>query len=155
MSPTHVVTSTLGVGADAVCAAHAGELGLLARAADVPGFADRIVHELGGRLLSLFASDDRQATGAFTVHQVWSLPRLQTFLHVVAPVDPVTASFPSIAAAHPAANWFEREIMDVFGLSPEGHPNPTPVAVHDDWPAGSWSLRKDVPDDQVLSLIHI
>ena len=38
--------------------------------------------------------------------------------------DPADPSYPSIAAKHPAANWFEREVMDFFGLVPEGHPNP-------------------------------
>ena len=35
--------------------------------------------------------------------------------------------------------------MDFFGLAPEGHPNPTRVALHDDWPDGAWALRKDFP----------
>ena len=37
--------------------------------------------------------------------------------------------------------------MDFFGLSPEGHPNPARVALHDDWPEGAWALRKDFPSD--------
>ncbi len=41
------------------------------------------------------------------------------------------------------ANWFEREVMDYFGPTPEGHPNPNRVALHDDWPEGAWALRKD------------
>ena len=35
--------------------------------------------------------------------------------------------------------------MDFFGLVPNGHPNLTRVAVHDDWPEGAWALRKDFP----------
>jgi Ni,Fe-hydrogenase III large subunit len=59
-------------------------------------------------------------------------------------------SYPSIAAKHPAANWFEREVMDFFGLTPEGHPNLSRVALHDDWPDGAWALRKDFPSDTVV-----
>ena len=88
-------------------------------------------------LLSLFATDERARTGGFAVHHVWSLPRLQTFLRLSASVDPAAPSFPSIAQKHPAANWFEREVMDFFGLRPDGHPNPTRVALHDDWPDGA------------------
>ena len=40
--------------------------------------------------------------------------------------------------------------MDFFGLVPEGHPNPTRVALHDDWPDGAWALRKDFPYDAVV-----
>ena len=35
--------------------------------------------------------------------------------------------------------------MDFFGLTPQGHPNPARVALHDDWPDGAWALRKDFP----------
>ena len=62
-------------------------------------------------------------------------------------MDPGAASYPSIAAKYPAANWFEREVMDFFGLTPDGHPNPARVALHDDWPEGAWALRKDFPND--------
>jgi Ni,Fe-hydrogenase III large subunit len=38
--------------------------------------------------------------------------------------------------------------MDFFGLVPEGHPNPSRVALHDDWPEGAWALRRDFADTQ-------
>jgi len=127
-----------------------GELLLEVEAHDLPGLADHVSHDLQGRLLSLFASDDRAHTGQFRLHHVWSLPQLHTFLLVSAPVDPAAPSFPSIAAKHPAANWFEREVMDLYGLIPEGHPNPTRVALHDDWPDKAWALRKDFPGDHAV-----
>ncbi len=113
----------------------------------LPALARRVVRDLGGRLMSLFASDERETTGRFLLHHVWSLPTLGTFLHVTAPVDPAAPLYPSIAAAHPVANWFEREVMDFFGLVPDGHPNPVRVALHDDWPDGIWPLRKDSAAD--------
>ena len=69
----------------------------------------------------------------------------QSFLRITASIDPATPTFPSIAARHPAANWFEREVMDFFGLTPQGHPNLARVALHDDWPDGCYALRKDFP----------
>ena len=124
-----------------------GELVLETTPDLLPAFARGVVHDLGGRLMSLFGSDEREAAGRFLVHHVWSLPALRTFLHVTAPVDPAAPLYPSIAAAHPVANWFEREVMDFFGLVPDGHPNPVRVALHDDWPEGAWPLRKDFPAD--------
>ena len=144
------VSTALGVADWAVRELRAGELTLEAKAAALPALADRVVLGLDGRLMSLFASDERHATGRFVVHHVWSLPRHRTFLHIAAPIDPATPSYPSIAAKYPAANWFEREVMDFFGLVPEGHPNPARVALHDDWPDGAWTLRKDFPDDRVV-----
>src|SRR6266545_5678730 len=86
--------------------------------------------------MTLFASDERKESGHFQLHHVWSLPELRTFLHMTAPIDPAHATYSSIAATYPAANWFEREVMDFFGLIPEGHPNPSRVALHNDWPDG-------------------
>jgi Ni,Fe-hydrogenase III large subunit/Ni,Fe-hydrogenase III component G len=141
------VSTVLGARDGAVRELHAGELTFDTDAAALPRLADQITHDLDGRLLSLFASDERAATGAFVLHHVWSLPRLRCFLRTAVTVDPAKPTFPSIAAKHPAANWFEREVMDQFGLVPAGHPNPSRVVLHDDWPEDAWALRKDFPGD--------
>jgi Ni,Fe-hydrogenase III large subunit/Ni,Fe-hydrogenase III component G len=119
-----------------------GELRAQVALAELPRLADRLAQAHSARLFSLFATDDRVTRGSFGVHQVWLVPG-RRFVHLSACVDPAQPRFPSIAARHPAANWFEREVMDTFGLLPEGHPNPTRVSVHDDWPEGEWPLRKD------------
>jgi Ni,Fe-hydrogenase III large subunit/Ni,Fe-hydrogenase III component G len=146
-SNAHAVSAALHVPEGAVRDYRPGEMVLDTQAHAIPDLADRVSQELEGRLLSLFATDDRARTGAFGVHHIWSLPRLQTFLRLSASIDPAAPSFPSIAQTHPAANWFEREIMDFFGVRPDGHPNPTRVALHDDWPGGARALRKDFADD--------
>ena len=150
MSSVGAVSAALGLTDGAVCETRPGEFLLQTTPSLLPDFADRITDRLSGRLLSLFASDERAASGRFLVHHVWSLRNLRSFLQVVAPVLPSEPSFPSIAAKYPVANWFEREVMDVFGLIPEGHPNPMRVALHDDWPEGRWVLRKDFPGDAVV-----
>ena len=148
------VSRALGLEDGAVREVHPGELVLEASLADLPEVADRAVLRLGARLMSLFGSDERARTGNFFVHHVWSLPGLRTFLRVTAPVDPSDPSYPSIAAKHPAANWFEREVMDFFGVMPQGHPNPQRVALHDDWPDGAWPMRKDFPVDATVPRVE-
>lgn len=124
------------------------ELGLAVPLESLPALADRLAAEAA--LASLFATDERSNGGAFRVHHVWSLPRCGAFLRLHAQVDPSRRAFPSISGRHPAANWFEREIQDYFGLVPQGHPNPRRVALHDDWPEGAWPLRKDFADDAAV-----
>jgi Ni,Fe-hydrogenase III large subunit/Ni,Fe-hydrogenase III component G len=142
-----VVSSALGAPEWALREQPAGELVLESEAAALPGLADRVVQSLGGRLISLFASDARESSGRFLLHHVWSLPEQHAFLRIAAPIHPADPSYPSIASRYPAANWFEREVMDFFGLAPQGHPNPSRVALHDDWPDGAWPLRRDFPMD--------
>lgn len=151
MNAINSIASATGVPGDSLRAPRAGEVVLEADAARLRALADVATAALSGRLMSLFASDERDRTGRFLLHHVWSLAHLRTFLHVVTPIEPSRPTFPSIAAQHPAANWFEREVMDYFGLTPEGHPNPTRVALHDDWPDGEWALRKDFAADRVVA----
>lgn len=150
MTAAASVAAALNVLEWAVRDVRPGELMLEADAASLPALADRVVGSLGGRLMSLFATDERPTANRFFVHHIWSLASVRSFLRIVAPVDPAQPSFRSIAAKHPAANWFEREVMDFFGLIPEGHPNPMRVALHDDWPEGAFALRKDFADDTVV-----
>lgn len=150
MSTVQAVSLALGVTDRDVRDIRPGELLLETTPSELPGLADRITERLGGRLLSLFASDERAESHRFLVHHVWLLSNLRSFLRVVAPVLPGQPWYPSIAAKYPGANWFEREVMDFFGLVPDGHPNAMRVALHDDWPEGVWSLRKDVPADAVV-----
>jgi Ni,Fe-hydrogenase III large subunit/Ni,Fe-hydrogenase III component G len=144
---TPIIAAALGVAEDRLRDRAPGEVVIDVRADDLPTIADAAVARLQARLLSLFATDERHTSGHYVVHQAWSLPAQQTFLCVTAPVSPAHPSFPSIAARHPVANWFEREVMDYFGLTAEHHPNPERVALHDDWPDGAWALRKDFRDD--------
>jgi len=114
----------------------------------LPVAADRAV-AAGLRLATLFATDEGSGKG-FAIHHVWVAADPPGFVRVWAPIQAGEPRFPSIATKHPAANWFEREVMDYFGLIPEGHPNPQRVALHDDWPDGAWALRKSFSDTQAV-----
>jgi Ni,Fe-hydrogenase III large subunit/Ni,Fe-hydrogenase III component G len=111
---------------------------------ELPAFADRAAGA-GLRLATLFATDEGSARG-YAVHHVWAAREPPGFVRIWARV--AEPRFPSVSAKHPVANWFEREVMDYFGLVPEGHPNLFPVALHEDWPEGVWAMRKGFADDQ-------
>lgn len=61
----------------------------------------------------------------------------ETMLHGLHP------TFPSVTPVVPTSHWYEREVKDMLGLKPAGHPDPRRLVLHDGWPRGLHPLRKD------------
>jgi NADH:ubiquinone oxidoreductase subunit C len=47
----------------------------------------------------------------------------------------------------PSAEFYERELVDLFGIEVEGLPEGTRYPLPDDWPDGQYPLRKDWKSD--------
>ncbi len=97
--------------------------------------------QLGAPLATMVGLDDRARGGRFLLEYVFSVGK--GWLAVEAEVDPARPRFPSVTPTLPAAHWYEREVQDMLGLVPEGHPDPRRLVLHDDWPEGVYPLRKD------------
>jgi len=83
-----------------------------------------------------------------------SSPRFQVSYHLLSHtfkeyirlrvlLDDANPSIPSITPVWPAANYYEREVFDLFGIRFEGHPNLRRIMMPDDWVGHP--LRKDYP----------
>jgi NADH-quinone oxidoreductase subunit C len=76
------------------------------------------------------------------VYHVLSMS-LKQRVRVVVRLDSDTASLDSITPVWPAANFYEREIFDLFGVHFGGHPNLRRIMMPEDWEGHP--LRKDYP----------
>lgn len=64
-------------------------------------------------------------------------------LRVRVPVEEDAAQVPSLVPLYPSANWYEREVWDMFGIAFEGHPDLRRILMPYDWVGHP--LRKDYP----------
>ncbi|MCA1186224.1 MULTISPECIES: NADH-quinone oxidoreductase subunit C [unclassified Saccharopolyspora] len=59
------------------------------------------------------------------------------------PVDRADPHLPSVAGLSFPAGRFEREMRDLFGIVPDGHPLPRRLVRHFHWPQGWYPMRQD------------
>ncbi len=87
---------------------------------------------------------ETQGVGRFDVVYHWLNLASQERLRVkVAVADGET--MPSLTSRFKTADWFEREVFDLFGIPFDGHPNLKRLLTWDDFPGHP--LRKDFPLD--------
>ena len=109
---------------------------------EITALADRLAM-LGVSCQFLAAADTRATGGDFTLAYVFAPTRLSPAVNVLVAVPSAAACFPSLATRSFAASRFEREIHDLFGLVPQGHPDLRRLALHQYWPEGYHPLRRD------------
>ncbi len=106
-------------------------------------FADFIRQRFDARPELIFAEDTRKESSGFTLRYIFELPGRDLFVIVSTPLEKGQESFPSIGARWYLASLFEREINDLFGLTPLDHPDLRRLPLHQFWPEGYRPLLKD------------
>jgi len=74
---------------------------------------------------------------------VYSFAKAEDRVELILPVPRTDAWIPSLAAISHPAGLFEREIRDLYGVRPTGHPQPYRLLRHAHWPKGWYPMLRD------------
>ena len=72
-------------------------------------------------------------------------------LRLKIPVDEKNAEVDTLCDLWPSANWYEREVWDMFGIRFKGHPNLKRILMYDEFKGHP--LRKDYPFNKRQPLV--
>ncbi len=111
----------------------------------IPEAARLLMDSLSLELYLLLGNDRRGDRGCFDLVYLFAHPGEYWFVEMTAGVPEDDPRFPSLALRCYPASRYEREIHDLFGLLPVGHPDLRPLVKHGFWPADYHPLRKDSP----------
>jgi len=100
-------------------------------------------------LTAMFANDERSINGSFAIYCIFAGEGIFKGLKALL-TSQDRLEFPSLTPNFPSAAWYEREIHDLFGLVPMGHPDLRPLVLHENWPLGLYPLRKDFSTDMLV-----
>lgn len=106
---------------------------------------------LRGSLSLLWAVDHRPREARYELCYLFTLAERRDWLLLCTDLRGDDRLFHSITPHIHAAKWYEREIRDMFGLIPVGHPDMRRLVRHEHWPKGTHPLKKDFRWDTVLA----
>jgi NADH-quinone oxidoreductase subunit C len=105
-------------------------------------------------LMDLFAVDylhwEEKSSRFEVVYNLFSTVKNHRLL-VKAPVSETDLSVDSLSGLWPAANWYEREAWDMFGVEFKGHPNLKRILMYEEFQGHA--LRKDYPYNKRQPLV--
>jgi NADH-quinone oxidoreductase subunit C len=104
---------------------------------DVAGF---LFNNLGARLIVITCLETRVGMELLYHFSFDGLGKIVSLRAVVRMPEP---RIDAITPVIDGAEYFEREIMDLFGVEFVGHPNPTRFLLGDGWPEGVYPYRKE------------
>lgn len=110
--------------------------------------------DLRGSLSLLWAVDHRPREARYELLYLFTLEERRDWVVLATELLGSSRHFRSITPAIHAAKWYEREIRDMFGLIPVGHPDMRRLVRHEHWPKGTHPLKKDFRWDTVLARVQ-
>jgi NADH-quinone oxidoreductase subunit C len=99
-------------------------------------------------LLSALTASDYWPQMSPRYHVIYQLSQVSTLpenltVQIRVPVNDDQPKVPTATGVYDLANWRERELLDMFGIEFEGHPDPRRILMPVDWEGHP--LRRDYP----------
>jgi len=122
-----------------------GEVSLILAAEQIQLACQALKDEFDFEMLNEETAVDYWPQQAPRFHIVYRLRSLKhnQMIGLRVPLDGNAPTMPSITGVYANANWFERELWDMFGVRFDGHPDLRRVVMPHDWEGHP--LRKDYP----------
>lgn len=103
--------------------------------------ASRLMLEQSGARLQIATGVDTSKGLEVMYH--WALDADAIVITLRVLVDHDSPELDSIAPIYPAAEWIEREMWELLGITFKGHPDLRHLLLGDDWPEGDYPMRRN------------
>ena len=108
--------------------------------------------DLKASLLSVFVVDERPLNCGFKIYVIFLVKNPTTIITLSVALDKDDLTYPAITTKISSASWYEREIHDLFGVTPSGI-DLDPLVLHRDWHRGkNFPMRKDFHIDTQIPI---
>jgi len=114
--------------------------------------AGRVLRKSFALLAAEWCSDETTLGRGFGIHACYR--RGMEYLIVSTDVPYENPSFPSLTGEFVPAFRFERQMISLMGVAPEGLPDRRPWIKFEDWPEDAWPLRKSFNGSQRLPRVE-
>lgn len=119
-------------------------------AGDLPQVCKWWRDEAGALLADAFALADPGSPEDYVLRYVFDVPGMDALVTLCARVGGQQPVYPAVSLEMHAADWFEREIFEMYGLTPQGHPALGGFILRSRGDNGPFPLRKDFSRDDRL-----
>jgi len=116
----------------------------------IPELTQFLHEKARGRLALLFAVDCRPLAEKYEIQYLFAFASDHPWVLLTIELAGHDRLFTSITPSVHAAQWYEREIRDLYGLIPQGHPDLRRLVRHEHWPKGTHPLQKAFPWNKTI-----